>query len=162
MDNKTLINTYLSFMIDNEYFAVNVSKVLEVILKPKITRVPNVADDIKGVINFRGEIIPVFETRIRFGLPERNMDEKFVIIIFEIEKNENITTIGAIVDKVKDVVTISENQILAVPKMSSKFKEELITGIIKLDEDYVMMLNLDKMFSDSEITVLNEITQTVE
>ena len=124
---------------------------LEVIQKPEMTRVPNATDDIKGVINFRGEIIPVFETRTRFGLPDRNLEDKYVVIIMEIEKDDNITTIGALVDRVKDVITIDEKEILAVPKMSSKIKEELITGIIKRDDDFIMMLDVDKMFSEQEL-----------
>ncbi len=152
MDNSVKTETYLSFVIDNEYFAVSVGKVLEVILKAKITRVPNITNDIKGVINFRGAIIPVFETRARFGLPDRNNNDKFVVIILEIVKDDSITTIGTIADKVNDVITIAENQIMPVPKMNSKFKEELITGIIKPSNDFIMILDTDKMFSENEIT----------
>ena len=156
MDNIAQINTYLSFMIDNEYFAVNVGKVLEVIQKAKITRVPNVADDIKGVTNFRGEIIPVFETRTRFGLPGRTEDESFVTIVLEITTNDSKSIIGAMSDKVKDVISIDSKEIMAVPKMSSKIKAELITGIIKLKDDFIMMLDVEKMFSEQELKTMNE------
>lgn len=150
-------NTYLSFIIDNEYFAVNVSKVLEVLQKQNITRVPNVTDEIKGVTNFRGEIIPVFETRIRFGLPDRSSENSYVIVVLEITKNNVKSVIGALADKVKNVISIDESEIMAVPKMNNKHKEALISGIYKQKEDYIMLLDVDKMFSDDEINTLNEI-----
>ncbi len=144
-------NTYLSFIINNEYFAVNVGKVLEVLLKPKITRVPNVTEDISGVINFRGEIIPAYETRIRFDLPNRKAGDKLMVIVLEIEKENIKATIGAIVDSVKDVISINKNEILAVPKMQSKTKEKFVTGFVKFKENYFLMLDVDKMFSEQEL-----------
>ena len=146
-------------MIDNEYFAVNVGKVLEVLQKKKITRVPTVTDDIKGVINFRGEIIPVFEFRSRFGLPDRNADESYVIIVFEITTDNTKQVIGAISDWVKDVISIDDNEIMAVPKMSNKIKKELITGIVKQNDDFIMMLDIAKMFSEQELEVINELAE---
>jgi purine-binding chemotaxis protein CheW len=160
MNPDEKIKTYLSFIMDNEYFAVNVGKVLEVLQKKKITRVPNATDDIKGVINFRGEIIPVFETRSRFGLPERLEEEKFVIIVLEVVKENKKTLIGAITDRVKDVITIEDKDILEVPKMSSKLKEDFIHGIYKLKEDFIMLLDVDKMFSENEVATMTEIVDT--
>ncbi len=154
----TSADTYLSFMIDNEFFAVTVGKVLEVLQKQKITRVPNVTDDIVGVTNFRGDIIPVFETRTRFGLPNRGAQDKHVIIVIEITVNNSTSTIGAMADKVKDVITIEKKDILEVPKMSNKIKEELISGIYKQHDDYIMLLDVDKMFSEQEVQAISEIS----
>ena len=143
--------TYLSFLINNEYFAVNVSKVLEVLQKQKITRVPNVTDEIKGVTNFRGEIIPVFETRVRFGLPERMEAEKYVIIVLEVTINNIKSVIGTIADKVMNVISIEDKEIMPVPKMNKKFNEEFISGIYKHNDDFILLLEVDKMFSEHEI-----------
>ncbi len=151
------INTYLSFMIDNEYFAVNVAKVLEVLLTQKITRVPNVSEEIRGVINFRGEIIPLFETRTVFNLPDRTDIDRFVIIVLEITTATGNSVIGAVVDRVKDVINIEPKDIMPVPKMNIRIKAELISGIYKLKEDFVMLLNVDKMFTDEEIELMNNL-----
>jgi len=152
MPNETKeINTFLSFVIDNELFAVSVGKVLEVLQKQKITRVPNIPDDILGVTNFRGDIIPVFETRKRFGISLNEQVEKFVIIVIEINVNEQKAIIGAKADKVKDVITIEDKDILEVPKMSNKIKEEVISGIFKKNNDYIMLLDIEKMFTEQEI-----------
>jgi len=144
-------------MIDNEYFAINVGKVLEVLRKQKITRVPNIGNDLKGVINFRGEIIPVFETRTRFGLQDRNAEETYVVIVLELTTSGKKSIIGAMADKVKDVIEIDDKDIMPVPKISSKIKEELITGIVKQKDDYILMLDVDKMFSEQEIGEMNEL-----
>lgn len=152
-------HTFLSFVIDNEYFAVNVIKVLEVLQKQKITRVPNVTNDIKGVTNFRGEIIPVFETRTRFGLPDRAVDEKYVIIVLEITISNNKSVIGAIADKVKDVISFTDNEILAVPKLKSKFQEGILSGIYKLNNDYILLLEVDKLFSEEELQTATAIVE---
>lgn len=156
------INTYLSFMIDNEYFAVSVAKVLEVFLTQKITRVPNVASEISGVINFRGEIIPLFETRAIFNLPNRTDNERFVIIVLEITTATGNSVIGAVVDRVKDVINIEPKDIIPVPKMNIRIKAELISGIYKLKEDFVMLLNVDKMFTDEEIELMNNLADLPE
>ena len=157
MDNTNETKTYLSFMIDNEYFAISVDKTLEVLQKLKFTRVPNVTDDISGVINFRGEIIPVSETRTRFGLTNRKPEDSYVVIVVEITANNTKSVIGAVCDKVKDVITIDSNDIMPVPKMTSKIKAELITGIVKRNDDFIMMLDIDKMFTNQEIEDLSEL-----
>lgn len=156
MNKIQKINTYLSFIIDNEYFAVNVGKVLEVLLSQKITRIPNVSNEIKGVINFRGEIIPLFETRSLFGLPNRGENEKFVVIVLEIAAENGTAIIGAMADKVKDVITIETEKILPVPKMHSRINTELISGIFQQNDKFIMLLDVDKMFSDNEIEIMTK------
>ncbi|HAN77349.1 MAG TPA: hypothetical protein DCQ31_06025 [Bacteroidales bacterium] len=151
MNEIQKISTYLSFIIDNEYFAVNVGKVLEVLLSQKITRIPNVSNEIKGVINFRGEIIPLFETRSLFGVPNRNENEKLVVIVLEIASEAGTAVIGAMADKVKDVITIEPAAVLPVPKMHSRINTDYISGIYQLNDKFIMLLDVDKMFNDSEI-----------
>ncbi len=143
-------NTFLSFIVENEYFAINVDKVLEVLQLSKITRVPNIADEIVGVINFRGEIIPIYEIRTRLGLPKREENQRYVIIVLEILNNDNNFIIGAIVDRVNDVINITDNQIAPIPKLNANIKEEYLYGIFKKGNDFIMILNVDKFFEETE------------
>jgi chemotaxis signal transduction protein len=94
-------NTYLSFIIGDELYAVNVSKVLEVLEKQNISRVPNAPHYIKGIVNFRGDIVPVFETRDKFNLPSRKENDTYVIIVLDLSEHTEAFRIGAIVDRVK-------------------------------------------------------------
>jgi len=102
---------YLSFNIGNELYAINVLKVLEVLQKQEITPVPNAPEYIMGIINFRGEVVPVFNTRVKFNLKSLNETDAFAIAVLDLEKNGEPFRIGATVDWVKDVITISDNDI---------------------------------------------------
>lgn len=147
-------NTYLSFIVSDELYAVNVNKVLEVLDKQYITRVPNAPEYIKGIINFRGEIVPVFESRCKFKLPDRAEADAYVVIVFDLSKESEIFRLGAIVDKVKDVISIEDTDIKSVPSMSKEFNTEFLNGIFKQDDKFIMLLNVEKVFSGDEIAVI--------
>jgi purine-binding chemotaxis protein CheW len=151
--------TYLSFMIGDERFAVNVSRVLEVLQKQVVTPVPNSPDYFNGVINFRGEIIPVVDTRVKFNLPVTGYDDKHVIIVIEIQLEKEAIITGAIADRVKDVINISEQEIMPVPRMSNQFRTDFFTGIVKRDEGFILIINFDRLIMSDESLQLVEFTQ---
>jgi purine-binding chemotaxis protein CheW len=149
---------YLSFNIGEELFAISVLKVLEVLQKQNITPVPNAPTYIIGIINFRGEVVPVFDTRIKFNLQPRDEAESFAIAVLDLVKNNEPFRIGAIVDKVRDVITINDTDIKPVPPMDSKFNTEFLNGIVKLDENFILLINVDRVFSDQEMKEVSQIT----
>ncbi|HOT14776.1 MAG TPA: chemotaxis protein CheW [Bacteroidales bacterium] len=153
------MDTYLSFIVHNELYAFNVIKVLEVLEKQRITHVPNTPDFIKGIINFRGEVVPVFESRKKFNLQDRPEDESYVIIVLDLTKNEDIFHIGVIVDRVKDVITFDEKEIKPVPAMSKDFNSDFLLGIYKLNNDFIMLLDVEKVFSLDEVRAMVEIAE---
>jgi purine-binding chemotaxis protein CheW len=156
-----MINTYLSFMVCDELFAVNVAKVLEVLQKQHITKVPNVPSYIKGIINFRGEVVPVFESRTKFNLPDRDETEAYVIIVLDLSTETEIFRIGAVVDRVKDVINIEESEIKAVPAMSKEFNSDFLQGIHKLNNQFILLLDVEKVFSSMEIKEIQNQELTV-
>ena len=110
---------YLSFLISDDLFAISVLKVLEVLQKQSITKVPNAPGYIMGIINFRGEVVPVFDTRIRFNHNPRLESDPFVIIILDLaNKDDTSMRIGAVVDSVSDVITFTEDDIKPILKNS--------------------------------------------
>ena len=149
-----MTNTYLSFIVCEELFAVNVTKVLEVLQKQHITKVPNAPDYIKGIINFRGEVVPVFESRAKFSLPDRDYEESHVVIVFDMSNSTDEFRIGAIVDKVKDVINIDSIEIKPVPHMSKDFNSNFLEGIYKTNDDFIMLLDVEKVFTGDEIDLL--------
>lgn len=151
--------TYLSFTIGSERFAVNVSRVLEVLQKQVVTPVPNSPEYFNGVINFRGEIIPVVDTRVKFNLPASEFDDKHVIIVIEIQLEHDTIITGAIADRVKDVISISEQEIMPVPKMSNQFRTDFFTGIVRRDEGFILIINFDKLIMSDESLQLVEFAQ---
>lgn len=157
-----MTNTYLSFIVCDELFAVNVSKVLEVLQKQHITHVPNAPNYIRGIINFRGEVVPVFESRIKFNLPDRNDEATFVVIVLDLSKEGEVFRIGAIVDRVKDVISIEESDIKPVPVMSKEFNTDFLYGIFKLNNDFIMLLDVEKVFTGDELLGLKEVNKIEE
>lgn len=151
-----MTNTYLSFMVCGEQFAADVGKVLEVLQTQHITAVPNAPHYVKGIINFRGDAVPVFESRVKFNLPERDEGSSFNIIVLDIDSGSEKLRIGAIVDHVKDVITIDDGEIKPVPSMGHEFNTEFLSGIYKLDQDFILLLDVDKVFSGSELNAINE------
>ena len=151
-----MTSTYLSFIVCDELFAVNVTHVLEVLQKQHITRVPNAPDYIKGIINFRGEVVPVFESRSKFNLPPRPEEASYVVIVFDLSNDADVFRIGAVVDKVKDVISIDDIEIKPVPPMSKDFNTEFLQGIFKQQNQFIMMLNVEKVFTGDELSVIKE------
>lgn len=150
---------YLSFNIGEELFAINVLKVLEVLQKQDITPVPNAPYYIMGIINFRGDVVPVFDTRVKFNLKSVNTTESFAIAVLDLVKNGEPFRIGAIVDRVRDVITINDSDVKAVPPMDSSFNTEFLSGIVRMDDRFIMLINVDKVFTENEIKVVAEITE---
>ena len=155
-------HTFLSFTICSEVYAVNVVKVLEVLEKQQITRVPNAPHYIKGILNFRGDVVPVFESRAKFNLPERDANDSFVIIVLDFSHESETFRLGAIVDRVRDVITIDETEIKPVPPMSKEFNTEFLQGIFKLKDQFVMLLNVEKVFTGNELDQLKASIDTSE
>jgi purine-binding chemotaxis protein CheW len=155
-------NTYLSFIVGEELFALNVNKVLEVLDKQHITRVPNAPDYIKGIINFRGDVVPVFESRHKFNLGQRDSNMSYVIIVLDLSTENETFRIGAIVDKVKDVISFDDSELKPVPAMSKDFNSDFLKGIFRQNEAFIMVLDVEKVFTNDEICqikVSNEVEQ---
>lgn len=151
------LNSYLTFRLGDELFAANVSKVIEILEIPKITRVPRSPDFMRGVINLRGSVLPVIDTRAKFGLPQTEDTVNTCIIVLSVELEGQTITIGAISDAVQEVLEIDESQVQAAPSIGSKYKSEFIDGMVKRDEQFIMILNLDMVFSSNEASILQEI-----
>jgi purine-binding chemotaxis protein CheW len=156
MNIKKRKNAFLSFKIGKETFAVSVHKALEVLEKQYITEVPNVPVYIEGVINFRGNIIPVIDTRIKFNLPKRENTEKYVVIVFDLFIDNKKMLIGAIADSVHDVIAIDEANILAVPELGFNYNSEFILGMLKNESSYTMILDIDRVFSVDEVNIMKQ------
>lgn len=157
--NATLKSTYLSFVIGGEYFAVPVSKVLNVLEKQPISQVPNAPSYLRGVINFRGEIISVVRTHRKFGMDEPSADAKYVIITLELDRPDEKLILGAIADKVKDVISIPEEEIKPVPQVDTEFNTHHLQGIYQKGENFIMLLDVDAVFSKEEISKVQEISK---
>lgn len=144
-------NVFLSFRLGKETFAVSVKKVLEVLQRQHITEVPDVPVFIKGVINFRGDILPICDARIKFNISSNSNEEKNVIIVLDLENNGHTMRIGAIADGVKDVISLEEADIRPVPEMGLKYNAEFLSGMIKTGDSFIMVLDVDRVFTNDDV-----------
>lgn len=149
--------SFLSFRLGDELFAASVGKVLEILEIPKITKVPRSPDFIRGVINLRGNVLPVIDTRTKFGLPSVSDTVNSCILVLTIALEGSIITVGAVVDAVQEVIEIEGDSIQAVPSVGSRYKTEFIDGMVKLNDQFIMILNLDRVFTSEESFLLDEV-----
>jgi len=150
-------NSFLSFMLGNELFALNVKYVLEVLENQRITRVPKTPDYIRGVINFRGEILPVIHTHIKFNMKYTFDEEKAVIIVLDFQLFDRKVLLGIMADMVRDVLEIPDNQVLSVPELGSSYNTDFLTGMWKTAQGFIMILDAEKVFSIEELTIKRKI-----
>jgi len=155
-EEVTDVNSYLSFKLGKEEFALHVSKVLNILEMTRITEVPKAPVYMKGVINLRGMVLPVIDTRLKFGLTETVATEKTCIVVMELQLENEKVFVGALVDEVLAVLELEENQIQSPPSIGSKYKSEFIYGMAKHDDSFIMLLDMEKAFSDDEIIELKE------
>jgi purine-binding chemotaxis protein CheW len=155
------LNKYLMFTVENEYYAIPIAKVQEIIRYTPITPLHETTSFLRGVINLRGKIIPIVDMRLKFGLPEKEYNERTVFIIVEILGAKDIYHIGIAVDNVHDVVEIAEDKIEKTPEVGFKFKSKYLYGIVQLGERMVLILNLDGILTTEEVVEISEQVEKV-
>lgn len=149
-------NQYLTFKLDQEMFAINVVQVKEVLDISVITRVPRAPEFMRGVINVRGSVVPVMDLKMKLGM---KMSEKTInsrIVVIELSIDGDRIVLGALADSVHDVMDIETENIEAPPGIGARWKTEVIRGIGKSDGDFIIILDIDRIVSASELTIIQE------
>lgn len=161
-EKKSEINSYLTFKLGDEEFALHVNKVLNILEMTKITQVPKAPDYMKGVINLRGMVLPVVDTRIKFNMSETVYTDKTCIVVLELMFADEKVYVGALVDQVVAVLEIGDNEIQPPPSIGDKYKSQFISGMVNTDEKFIMILDMEKLFTGEEIIELKEKTKQKE
>jgi len=155
-NKKHAINSYLTFKLGDEFFAANVSKVLNILEMTKVTKVPKAPNYMKGVINLRGSVLPLVDTRIKFDMTETEYTTNTCILVLDINMNGEPVHLGALVDSVQEVLEIDDVNIQPPPNIGTRYRSEFIEGIAKVEDEFIMILNMDLIFSTDELSVLKE------
>jgi purine-binding chemotaxis protein CheW len=142
---------YLTFVLAEEVFAVDVARVREILEMPAITKVPQVPDFMRGIINLRGCVVPVIDLHLKFGMPETAQTVNTCIIVVEICMDGENIVLGALADSVQEVIEMEPSQIEAAPHIGTHLKTEYLKGMGKHNERFVMILDIDKVFSGIEL-----------
>ena len=164
-ENKTVVSKaaqYLTFKLRDEMFAIDVLQVREVLDLSNITKVPRAPDFMRGVINVRGSVVPVIDLRLKFGLPktENTIDTRIVVMELNLEGEQAL--LGAMADSVHDVMDLMPDQIEDPPKIGARWRTEFIKGIGKQDDNFLILLDIDRVFSSDELALVDETSATVE
>ena len=151
---------YLTFFLGEEQYGIAIDRIKEIIAIMKVTYVPKTPAYMRGVINLRGSIIPVVDTRLRFAMEPKEADMNTTIIIVEVEK----VNIGFIVDRVEEVASIDAAHLGEAPKFGSNVDTDFICAMAQIGENVVMILDVLKLFEADELVSLEQIqkTQTTE
>ncbi len=142
---------YLTFKLANEVFAIDVSKVREILEFTSITKVPQTPEFMRGVINLRGSVVPVIDLRLNFGMECTEQTVNTCIIVVEVQLDGELVVLGALADSVQEVVEMEPDKIEPAPHLGTKLNTEFIKGMGKIDNDFVMILDIDKVFSSDDI-----------
>ncbi len=148
-------NQFLTFTLDDEHYAIGVAKVREVLEHTKITKLPRTAHFMKGIINLRGQGVPVIDLRLKFGLPETPLTKDTSIIVMEVDSLEGKVVVGALADSVHEVVDIEDSAIEPAPRFGTRLAAEFIRGVGKKDDGFIIILDIDRIFNAEEITALS-------
>ena len=162
LDEETTFDrtSFLSFRLKNELFAVEVKNVIEILDVPKITSVPKSDPYMKGVINLRGKVLPVIDTCLKFDLPEISLKKETCIIVINININQEVEQCGILVDEVLEVFERDKSDIQPSPNLEAKKRNEFVEGVLKIEEEFLILLDLDKAFSIDEFQNVKSIDES--
>ena len=148
---------YVTFNLDDEIYALEIEQVREVLDFTSITKVPQTPDFMKGVINLRGMVVPVVDLKLKFGLKQtkKTMDTRIIITEFIVD-GEN-TVLGAIADSVREVIELEPQDINPAPRIGTRLKTEFIKGMGRKDEEFIIILNIERIFSAEELTLIQDV-----
>lgn len=154
-DEDTQQGRYLTFTIDHVMYGITIKNVTEIIGIQPITRVPETPDYVKGIINLRGKIVPLIDVRLKFGKEEIPYNERTCVIVIDVDS----VPVGLIVDKVEDVLSISEENIARPPQGHVGYDNRYVEGIGQSGDKVQILLDVKKIMQPEEIDSLGKISE---
>ena len=146
------VSEYLTFMLGEETYGIDILKVQEIRGYDVVTRIANAPEFMKGVTNLRGVIVPIFDMRIKFGLGEPTYHEFTVVIIMNVLNR----VIGMVVDSVSDVVTLTAEQIRPAPEMGAALDTHYITGLGAHEGQLLILVDIERLMSSKEMQLIDD------
>lgn len=151
------VRPYLTFTLGDELFAADVAKVREVLDYTTITKIPRTPEYMRGVINLRGSVVPVIDLRLKFGMTKTENQRNTCIIVLEIVMESETIILGALADSVQEVFELEPSQIEPAPRFGTKFKAEFLRGMGKRDDNFIMILDIDRVFTNDELALVQQV-----
>jgi purine-binding chemotaxis protein CheW len=150
----TETSQYMTFKMGDELFAIDVSQVREVLEIPQITKIPSAPEYMRGVVNVRGQAIPVVDLRVKFGLPRSADTLQSRVIVMELSIDGESAVLGGIADSVHEVIDLEPGDINPPPRIAMRWRTEFILGMGKRGEDFVIILDVNSVFSSEDLAIV--------
>jgi purine-binding chemotaxis protein CheW len=144
---------YLTFTLGTEEYCIDILKVQEIRGYDAVTSIANTPDFIKGVVNLRGNIVPIVDLRIKFQLPNVLYDSTTIVVILNISKK----MIGVVVDSVSDVIAVSAAQVKVAPRFGATINTEFIAGMATVDDRMLIVVDIEKLMSSDELQLVDQV-----
>ncbi len=154
VEGITTTTQYLTYKLGEEVFALDIGKVREVLDFTTVTKVPRTPEFMRGVINLRGSVVPVVDLRLKFGMTKTEKTVNTCVIIVEVTVDGETTVLGAMADSVQEVIELAPSQIEPAPKIGTKLRTEFIKGMGKHNDKFIIILDIDKIFSTDELAIV--------
>ena len=158
MSSEEIIETtqYFTFTLGEEDFALEIGRVREVVDYTAITKVPRMPKFLRGVINLRGNVVPVIDLRLKLGMSETEKTVDTCIVIVEIEIDGELMQMGALADSVKAVIDLDPSQIDPPPKLGTQLKSDFIRGMGIQDDKFIIILEIDRLLTNEDFDVVKD------
>lgn len=160
--NQDIVNKegkYLTFSLGAEEYGLEILKVREIIGYIDVTAVPQTPHHVRGVINLRGQVIPVVDLRAKFGMETAEVTEQSCIIVVEINQGSRKCSMGIIVDRVQEVLDIARNDIEDAPQFGASVHTEFILGMGKVGNSVKILLDIDRVLAGSDASLLGSLSE---
>lgn len=154
--NSNINIQYLTFYLGDEVYAIDIANVREVLEFTSVTKVPNMPEFMRGIINLRGGVVPIVDLRLKFGMSPTEKALDTCIIILDIRVDEEKTVLGIMADKVKEVIELTSDRIEPPPRIGLRLDTGFIYGMGKTDDEFIIILNIYRVFKNDEINQVNQ------
>ncbi len=154
MERITELTKFVTFRLDEEVFALEIDKVQEVLDVTAVTKVPQTPEFMRGVINLRGNVVPVVDLRLKFGMSETEDTVDTRIVIVEVTVDGETAVLGALADAVREVVELEPEEIGPPPKIGTRLRTEFIVGMGRRNDEFIIILDVDLLFSAEDLAAV--------
>jgi len=157
-DQNNSVSQYLTFEQNEDVYGINIRCIKEVLEIRDITKLPRSMEFMRGVINLRGQVVPVIDLKLKFGLEKTNFTVDTCIIILEVAQQDGGSSLfGALADSVREVIDLDDTTVTAPPKVGASVDSAFIYGIGKVDEEFIVILDALKLCSHDDIKLISEV-----
>ncbi|MDH3997938.1 MAG: chemotaxis protein CheW [Desulfuromonadales bacterium] len=148
---------YVTFSLGEELFGVEVTRTREILSLTPVTKVPQTPEYLLGVINLRGQVVPVVDMRLKLNLEAGEETEDTCIIVVEVQVDGEPIIVGALADAVREVLEIRSDQIEPPPRLGTRLNTEFIKGMGKINDEFLILLDIDRVFNSDELALVQDV-----